>query len=136
MTGDTRLKMSATWRKVLKGIGIVVIAVGLVVVGFVLGRNSLDVGGFFPSRYRFGALGLGFGLGGILSVVLTILFWAVIIGAVVWLVSSLFSRQTAGHPPISTPPSPESALDILKKRYGRGEITKTEYEDMHRDLGA
>ncbi len=127
--------MSATGRKVLKGIGIVLIAVGLVAAGFVLGRNSLGVGGFFPSRYRFDVLGLGFGLGGILSVVVTILFWAVIIGAVIWLVSSLFSRQTTGNPPVSTPPSPEAALDILKRRYARGEITKTEYDDIRRDLG-
>ncbi len=128
--------MSATGRKVLTAIGIVVIAFGLVAVGFVLGRNSLNVVGFFPGRYRFGAPGFGFGLGGILPFVLTILFWAVIIGAVVWLVSGLFSRRAAGNPPVSTASTPESALDILQKRYARGEITKAEYEDMRRDLGA
>ena len=29
----------------------------------------------------------------------------------------------------------ESALDILQKRYARGEITKEQYEEMKRDLG-
>jgi len=29
----------------------------------------------------------------------------------------------------------ESALEILQKRYARGEITKEQYEEMKRDLG-
>ncbi len=31
-------------------------------------------------------------------------------------------------------PEPESARDILDKRYARGEITKDQYEAMKRDL--
>jgi putative membrane protein len=38
----------------------------------------------------------------------------------------------------SRPPerAPETALDILKKRYARGEITREEFEQMKRDLEA
>jgi len=32
--------------------------------------------------------------------------------------------------------APESARDILDKRYARGEITKDQYEAMRRDLSA
>ncbi len=32
--------------------------------------------------------------------------------------------------------SGESAMDILKRRYAQGEITKEEYEQMRRDLEA
>ena len=52
---------------------------------------------------------------------------AVVIGAI-YLVRS-FGRQgwrRQGH---------ETALDILQKRYARGEITKEEYEEMRKNLG-
>jgi uncharacterized membrane protein len=31
-------------------------------------------------------------------------------------------------------PPADSALDILQKRYARGEITKEQFEEMRRDL--
>ncbi len=35
----------------------------------------------------------------------------------------------------STPPTGESALDIIKKRYARGEIQKEEFEALRKELG-
>ncbi len=50
-----------------------------------------------------------------------ILFWGAIIWLIVWLI------RTYAHPK-------ESALEILKKRFARGEITKKEYEHMKKEL--
>ena len=58
------------------------------------------------------------------------LFWIVIIGLVVYLVVRLTNQKT-GNQNIQ---SNESPLDVLKKRYARGEITKEEFESMKNDL--
>ena len=125
--------MSTTGRRVLTIVFSILIGLGLVGLGFVLGRNSLVFTSLAPyGRFRPGLL--GFGLGGFVAPIMTILFWAVVIGLIVWLVSSLVSGRRAGNPPASTTPPPESTLDILQKRYARGEITKAEYEELRRDL--
>ena len=72
--------------------------------------------------------GMGFGWFGFLFMAI---FWIVIIAAAIWLLSSLFpkSNQTA-----VTGNSPDTAVDILKKRYARGEISKEEFAAMRHDL--
>ena len=74
-----------------------------------------------------GGYGMGFGLFGFLVM---ILFWGVIIALGVWLVSNLFPKasNTAGSQ------GGESALEILKRRYARGELTREEFEAMRLDL--
>ncbi|MBI2917733.1 MAG: SHOCT domain-containing protein [Chloroflexi bacterium] len=63
-----------------------------------------------------------------LGALLMIVFWGLIIAGVVLLVRWLW---TAGQ---SSAPRGEPALDILKKRYARGEITKAEFDERKRDL--
>ena len=58
------------------------------------------------------------GFGGIFM----ILFWIILIFLVISLVKKGDSRQS------------ETAEEILKKRYARGEISKEEFERMKRDL--
>ncbi len=60
-----------------------------------------------------------------------LLFWVLILGGGVWLVGTL----AHGSGPSSIPTQEESPLDILKKRYSRGEITKDQFEEIRHDLG-
>jgi len=68
----------------------------------------------------------GMGLGMLFMVLLWV---GVIVGIVVllkWVLTQL--------PPRQGDTAQESALDILKKRYARGEIGKEEYEEKKKDL--
>jgi putative membrane protein len=127
--------MSTTWSRILKIIVAVVIGAGLVAVGFLLGRGN-ELTGFLPgARSRFGVPGFGFGLGSGFWIILNILFWALIVGSIVWLVSGLVSGRRPSHVSSGTVAPPESVLDILNKRYARGEITKAQYDELRHDLG-
>lgn len=64
---------------------------------------------------------------GPLMMLLAALFWLLIIGGIVWLVVWLVERARI-------PQQAETPLDVLKKRYARGEIGKEEYERMKQDL--
>ena len=75
--------------------------------------------------------GIGMGLGGGLVMVL---FWVALIVGAVWLARSLFPNSQHTH--ASSTRLEASAEDILKQRYARGEISKEQYDQMHRDLSA
>ncbi len=68
----------------------------------------------------------GWGMGGLQMV----LFWAVIIVAIVWAVKWLVSGSAGNATPRTDTP-----LEILKERYARGEIGKDEFEQKKHDLG-
>lgn len=70
--------------------------------------------------------GMGMGIGGFF---LMALFWIVVILLAVWLLSNLFPKNQT-----SPTTGAESAHDILRKRYARGEISKEEYEAIRHDL--
>lgn len=77
----------------------------------------------------------GWGFGGIHMLVGAIV-WIAILVFVVWVVVRLVSPQTHifQTPSSHTAPPASSALDILKIRYARGEITKADYDQMKQDL--
>jgi len=56
-----------------------------------------------------------------------ILFWILVILGIVYLVKLIVGGTKKGE-------KEETALDILKKRYVRGEISKEEFEKMKNDL--
>ena len=69
------------------------------------------------------------GMGGWVGYVLMVIFWTVgTIAVVLWVKSWL--ENGVG----SASREPESALEILKKRYARGEINKQEFEEKRKDL--
>lgn len=53
----------------------------------------------------------------------------ILLGLIIWLIVTV---TTKSHPPQHT--EHNSALDILKERYARGEIGKEEYEEKKKDL--
>jgi putative membrane protein len=58
-----------------------------------------------------------------------ILWILIIVGIVLLVIWAVKKARESGHSVFG-----ESVLDILKKRYARGEITKEEYEEKKRDI--
>jgi putative membrane protein len=72
---------------------------------------------------NWGNYGWGMGFGWIFMIV----FWALIILGIVYVVQAI-SRKAGRPRPEDTP------LDILKKRYAKGEISKEEFARMRDDI--
>ncbi|MBI2469412.1 MAG: SHOCT domain-containing protein [Candidatus Rokubacteria bacterium] len=72
----------------------------------------------------------GWGAGGF-GMIFVLVFWALLIAGVVLVVKWLVESGRAGGALTS---GGDSALDILKKRYARGEIDREEFEAKKRDL--
>ncbi|MHB8666017.1 MAG: SHOCT domain-containing protein [Burkholderiales bacterium] len=73
----------------------------------------------------YGLWGGGMGLG-------MLLFWGLIIAAIVVLVRGFGARPGGGEARLRE----KTALDILGERYAKGEIDKAEFEQKRGDLGA
>lgn len=65
---------------------------------------------------------------GLFHWLLMLLFWILIIAGAVLIVRWLMDQARTGSAPQETP------LEILKKRYAKGEIDKDQFEAMKRDL--
>ena len=87
--------------------------------------------------------GSGFGWGWmIFGGLAMLLFWGGLIALVVLAVRAFagagqpanLARPVLSRAEASPASMPDTALETLKARYARGEITKEEYEDIRRDL--
>ena len=58
-----------------------------------------------------------------------VLFWAFVIAGVVFIVRWLMENNTKESP------SEDSPVDILKRRYAKGEIDRETFERMKQDIG-
>lgn len=87
------------------------------------GRTGAEPWGWHP-MWGWGMWGFGMSL-------LMLVFWAAVIIGIIALVRWLWV-QGKGGPPIGA--GKESPLDIAKRRYASGEITKEEFETLKRDL--
>jgi len=73
----------------------------------------------------------GIGVGGM--AILMLVFWGLVLAGVVLLVWFLVeSARRAGAGPSSS--AHDTPLEILKKRYARGEITREQFQEMKREL--
>src|SRR3990167_2434201 len=86
----------------------------LVAVAVIILLGNFGIGGY-------GMMGLGMGFGFLFM----LLFWGIIIGVIVAAVRSTRSDSSKRH---------IDSLEILKKRYARGDINKKEFEKRKKDL--
>ena len=69
--------------------------------------------------------GAGLGIGWIFGILILVLFWGLVIAAIVLAVRWLIRADRRGsHEGPATP----DALEVLRQRYARGEIDEAEYE--------
>ncbi len=102
---------------IIGGIVIAVIVILSVVPGLIWGWQG----------YGYGMMGPGM-MGGYGTMFLMPILWIVVVGLIIWaVVAGTKKTGDSGQ-------SEDSALEILKRRYARGEINKEEYEERKKDL--
>lgn len=122
--------MDAWARRLAVALGILLVVTFAlsVAVGGIMGHGMMGPGMMGqdfthgPSGWMWGA---GMWVGGLLFLVFS---GALVVGAV------LLVRLLAGQPAVDGGAASPSALDVLKRRYAGGEITRDEYERVRKDL--
>jgi len=61
------------------------------------------------------------------------LSWLLVVAGVVF-VAWFFARLARASRQEQAPPPREDALEVLRKRYARGEISREQYQEIRRDL--
>lgn len=105
---------------IIGGIAIAILVALPAVFGLIWGGQYGGWGMMGP-----GMMG-GFGTMGFMAII-----WIGILGLIIWAVVAAVRRTGESGSP-SQPA--DSALEILKRRYARGEINKEEYEEKKKDL--
>ncbi len=106
-------------------IGGIVLVVLPLVFGLISGSQG---GGMMGSGMMGSGMMGGFGGMGLMSLV-----WIIVLGLIIWAVVAAVRRPRESN---GTPRSANSALEILKRSYARGEISKDEFESKKKDWGS
>ena len=116
------------------GIVLLVVLVLLLLGGAgMMGFGGMGMGpGMMGGYGGYGGMMTGYGFNP-MGVILSLVLWALIISGIVLLVVWLARNANRGTSFIG---SGESPLDILKKRYAKGEVTKEQFDAVKRDLEA
>ncbi len=125
------MKNKGVWAAVIGLVLLVVVSAGFFLMFRQTGFgawNMMGSRGFVDGRHM--TFGYGFPLFFMARGIGTLLFLALIIGGIVWLARGSRSAMItpSGATPIETP------LDVLKRRYAAGEITKEQYTEMKKDI--
>jgi putative membrane protein len=94
---------------------------------FAQGEGGFGGWGMGPGMMGWGYYGMGW-----LGMILMMAFWIAVIVGIFFLIK-WFARSTGSSPRKGN--QEDSALEILNKRYARGEIKKEEFEEKKKDLG-
>ncbi|MFZ5907452.1 MAG: SHOCT domain-containing protein [Nitrospirota bacterium] len=97
--------------------------------GIYLNRVSVQWGGYDQGMGP-GMMNWGYGMGWFMGIV-NIIFWVAVIVGVIYLIKWLSSSSKQGAWEAKTE---DSAMEILRKRYASGEISKEEFEEKKRHL--
>ncbi len=103
--------------------------IGGIVIGIIVILSIVP--GLFGGWQGYGGM-MGPGMmGGYGTMFLMPILWIVVIGLIVWAVTAAVRRSGDSE---TTYRAGDSALEVLKRRYARGEINKQEYEERKKDL--
>ena len=124
--------MNSTTRKLLIAFGVLLVVTlsfsalmgGMMGPGFMTSSDQTGQGTFGPGMMRgHGWMwGLGMGFGGLVMLA----FWGVVVVGVILLI-----RSMGGFPGGQWHETP---LNVLKRRYAAGQLTREQYEQMRKDL--
>ncbi|MCJ7773613.1 MAG: SHOCT domain-containing protein [Desulfobacterales bacterium] len=101
---------------IIAGVALVAIAALLAFHSTYLGWNGYNGYRAWPCAMRSGSIG------GIMM-----LLWIVVVGALIYMIVRIGSSR-------SNSPGEVDALEVLKQRYAKGEISKAEFESMKQTL--
>lgn len=103
-----------------------ILMIGIMVLSITAGYGYAQMG---PGYMGQGMMNSGYGMGWGWSIIM-IAFWIAVIVGIIFLIRWVMLSTDKRH----GAKSEDSALDILRQRFVRGEINKEEFEEKKKDL--